>query len=242
MERHLFLTGKTELHGSLVALNSMQAKLHENQSTGLIEVKVGASRQIVLSYANGALTGVFLLDQGGQSRPFNLAELSTLWGGAPFSVCSVNLPDRAGRSIWLILESRKQEQFEVRGEEAWSERLKLWEQEKFSGAIEVTSKTGQGFAVLQKGKLLAEESVFFNGQEFENALPPGIGLYGNWQATTYAAAPSSRARERSLLGRRRFGTIREHCRAEVLASDKQGNWDADPTLAMENFRKRGNRH
>ena len=193
MERHLFLTGKTELNGSLVALNSLQTKLHENQSTGLIEVKVGASRQIVLSYANGTLTGVFLLDQGGQSRPFNLAELSTLWGGAPFSVCSVNLPDRAGRSIWLILESRKQEQFEVRGEEAWSERLKLWEQEKFSGAIEVTSKTGQGFAVLQKGKLLAEESVFFNGQEFENALPPGIGLYGNWQATTYAAAPSSRA-------------------------------------------------
>jgi hypothetical protein len=192
MERHLFLTGKTELHGSLVALNSMQSKLRENQGTGLIEVKVGASRQIVLSYANGTQAGVFLLENG-QSRPFNLAELSALWGGAPFSVCSVNLPDRAGRAIWLILESRKQEQLEVHGEEAWRERLKLWEQEKFSGAIEVTSKAGQGFAVLQKGKLIAEESVFFNGQGFENALPPGIGEHEDWRVITYAAAPSSSA-------------------------------------------------
>lgn len=192
MEHHLFLTGQTELHGSLVALNSMQAKLRENQGTGLIEVKVGAARQIVLSYANGIQAGVFLLENG-QSRPFNLAELSTLWGGAPFSVCSVGLPDRAGRAIWLILESRKQEQLEIRKEEAWQERLKSWEREKFSGAVEIASKTGQGFAILQNGNLLVEESVFFNGQGFENTLPPGIGLYGIWQVTTYAAAPSSSA-------------------------------------------------
>jgi len=192
MERHLFLTGQTELHGSLVALNSMQAKLRENQGTGLIEVKVGAARQIVLAYANGIQAGVFLLENG-QSRPFNLAELSTLWGGAPFSVCSVSLPDRAGRAIWLILESRKQEQLEVRDEEAWQEQLRVWEREKFSGAVEITSKTGQGFAILQKGNLLVEESVFFNGQGFENTLPPGIGMVGIWQVITYAAAPSSNA-------------------------------------------------
>jgi hypothetical protein len=192
MERHLFLTGKTELHGSLVALNSMQAKLRENQGTGLIEVKVGGTRQIVLSYANGTQAGVFLLENG-QSRPFNLAELSTLWGGAPFSVCTVNLPDRAGRAIWLILESRKREQFEVRGDEAWHQRLNIWDQEKFNGAVEITSKSGQGFAVLQKGRLIADESVYFNGQGFENALPVDIGMYGDWQVTTYATLPTSSA-------------------------------------------------
>lgn len=192
MERHLFLTGQTELHGSLVALNSMQAKLRESQSTGLIEVKVGASRQIVLTYAHGTQAGVYLLENG-QSRPFNLAELSTLWGGAPFSVCSVPLTDRAGRAIWLILESRKREQLEVHGAETWNERLKLWEQEKFNGAVEVTSKTGQGFSVLQNGHLIPDETVFFNGQGFENELPPGIGNYGSWQVTTYAATPPSGA-------------------------------------------------
>lgn len=191
MERHLFLTGQTELHGSLVALNSMQAKLRETQATGLIEVKVGATRQIVITYANGTQAGVYLLENG-HSRPFNLAELSALWGGAPFSVCSVPLPDRAGRAIWLILESRKREQFEVSGEDAWNTQLKLWEQEKFNGAVEITSKAGQGFTVLQKGNLIAEETVFFNGQGFENELPPGIGSYGSWQVITYAAAlPSS---------------------------------------------------
>jgi hypothetical protein len=192
MERHLFLTGQTELHGSLVALNSMQAKMRENNSTGLIEVKVGAARQIVLAYANGVQVGAYLLEDG-QSESFNLSELSTLWGGAPFSVCSVPLPDRAGRAIWLILESRRQEQFEVRGEEAWEGQLNRWEQENFNGAVEIASKNCQGFAVLQKGKLLDEETVFFNGQNFENELPPGIGAYGNWQATTYVAVPSSSA-------------------------------------------------
>ncbi|HSQ38782.1 MAG TPA: hypothetical protein VLM78_01370 [Anaerolineales bacterium] len=192
MERHLFLTGQTELHGSLVALNSMQARLRENQETGLIEVKVGTTRQIVLAYANGTQVGVYLLENG-QSRPFNLAEISTLWGGAPFSVCSVPLPDRAGRAIWLILESHKREQLEIHGEEAWIEQLKLWEQEKFDGAVEITSKNSQGFAVLQKGHLIADEAMFFNGQRFENELPPGIGAYGNWQLITYAAMPLSGA-------------------------------------------------
>lgn len=192
MERHLFLTGQTELHGSLVALNSMQSKMRENRATGLIEVKVGATRQIVLAYANGTQAGIYLLENG-QSRPFNLAELSTLWGGAPFSVCSVSLPDRAGRAIWLILESRKQEQIKIQGEDAWLGQLKLWEQENFNGAVEITSKNSQGFAVLQKGHLIAEETVFFSGQGFENELPPGIGAYGNWQVITYAAAPPSNA-------------------------------------------------
>ena len=192
MERHLFLTGQTELHGSLVALNSMQAKLREHRSTGLIEVKVGATRQIVLMYANGIQAGVYLLE-GGQSRPFNMAELSTLWGSAPFSVCSVCLPDRAGRAIWLILESKKLDQFEVHGEDAWSEQLNCWTQEGFHGAVEIASKKSQGFVVFQHGQLMADETVFFNGQEFENELPPDIGAYGNWQATPYAAAPQSHA-------------------------------------------------
>jgi hypothetical protein len=192
MERHLFLTGQTELHGSLVALNSMQAKLREQRATGLIEVKVGATRQIVLSYANGTQAGVYLLENG-QSRPFNLAELSTLWGGAPFSVSSVGLPDRAGRAIWLILESRKREQFEVHGDEAWGEQLAILEQEGFNGAVEISSKNSQGFVVFQHGHLMLEETVFFSGREFENELPPGIGSYGNWQVTTYAAASQSNA-------------------------------------------------
>jgi len=192
MEHHLFLTGQTELHGSLVALNSMQAKMRESRATGLIEVKVGASRQIVLTYANGTQAGVYLLENG-QSRPFNLSELSTLWGGAPFSVCSVALPDRAGRAIWLILESRKQNQAQVQSEEAWNEQLKLWEEAKFDGAVEITSKNNQGFAVVQNGHLNADETVFFNGQGFEDDLPPGIGAYGNWQMTTYRAVPQSNA-------------------------------------------------
>lgn len=192
MERHLFLTGQTELHGSLVALNSMQMKMREQRSTGLIEVKVGNARQIVLIYANGVQAGVYLLEDG-QSKPFHLAELSTLWGGAPFLVSSVVLPDKAGRLIWLILESRKQDQFEIRETDAWNEKLRLWQEEGFHGVIEIVSKNTQGVIVFQHGHLLKDETIYFNGQGFEHEMPPGIGLYGNWMVTTYAAVSQSGA-------------------------------------------------
>ncbi len=192
MERHLFLTGQTELHGSLVALNSMQARMREQRATGLIEVKVGASRQALAVYANGAQTGVYLLENG-TSHPFNLAELSMLWGGAPFSVSSVSLPDRAGRAVWLILDSRPREQVEVRDEAGWEDLMTRLREERFNGAVELTSKTIQGFLVLQMGIPMETETVFFNGQGFEYALLPAIGTHGNWLAATYAASPLSSA-------------------------------------------------
>lgn len=192
MERHLFLTGKTELHGSLVALNSMQLRLRESRTTGLIEVKVGTARRVVLIYANGSQAGVYLLEDG-QSRPFNLIELSALWGGAPFSVSSVELPDRAGRAVWLILESHRRERLEIGDPEAWGRLLTRWEAENFSGAVELVSRTIQGFIVLQRGKPLAGETVFFNGQDFEHMPPPQIGAHGNWQVVIYAPSPTSAA-------------------------------------------------
>ena len=188
MERHLFLTGQTELHGSLVALNSMQARMRENHASGLIEVKVGTMRQIMLVYANGAQAGVYLLEEG-RSRPFNLSELSALWGGAPFAVSTVGLPDRAGRAIWLIVESHKRDQMEIRGNEAWQKVLQELEKEGFSGAVEISSRLLQGFVVLRKGKVIDSETVFFNGQGFENRLPPNFDIQEHWQVTTYV--PSS---------------------------------------------------
>ncbi|HPP64091.1 MAG TPA: hypothetical protein PKV01_12735 [Anaerolineales bacterium] len=192
MERHLFLTGQTELHGSLVALNSMQARLRGQKATGLIEVKVGTSRQIVIVYANGVQVGTYLLEND-KSRSFNLTELSVLWGGAPFSVSSVTLPDRAGRAVWLILESRLHERAEVNNEQDWNQLLARWKQEGFNGAAELTSKTVQGFIVLQMGQVVETETVFFSGNGFESAPPPNVGVYGAWQVATYAASPLSGA-------------------------------------------------
>ena len=184
MERHLFQTGQTELHGSLVALNSMQARMRENHASGLIEVRVGASRQIMVVYANGAQAGIYLLEND-RSRPFHLAELSTLWGGAPFSVSMVNLPDRAGRAIWMIAESQRRDEFEIHSTAEWNARLEEWKQEKFNGAVEVTSKSLQGFIVLKNGLAADTESVFFNGQGFENQLPPEFDTVETWKVSSY---------------------------------------------------------
>lgn len=190
MQSHLFQTGQTELHGSLVALNSMQGRLRESHASGLVEVRVGPTRQIMIVYANGVQTGSYLLENE-TSKPFHLAELTTLWGGAPFSVSMVTLPDRAGRAIWLIVESQKHEEIEIQNTVEWAKRLEEWKAEEFSGAIEIASKSLQGFAVIHNGNVLDSESVFFNGQGFENALPPQLDTRETWKVTKYSPLKTS---------------------------------------------------
>ncbi|MBI5932724.1 MAG: hypothetical protein HY867_03365 [Chloroflexi bacterium] len=190
MQSHLFQTGQTELHGSLVALNSMQARLREAHASGLVEVRINPTRQIMIVYANGALTGSYLLENE-TSRPFHVAELTTLWGGAPFSVSMVPLPDRAGRAIWLVVESQKREEFEIHSTVEWTKRLEAWKEEGFSGAVEIASKSLQGFAAIHNGNLLDAESVFFNGQMFENSLPPEFDTQETWKVTSYSPSQTS---------------------------------------------------
>lgn len=192
MQSHLFQTGQTELHGSLVALNSMQARLRDGRVSGLVEVRVGPTRQILIVYANGAQTGSYLLENE-TSRPFHLAELSALWGGAPFSVSMVTLPDRAGRAVWLIVESQKREEFEIHSTAEWKSLLEAWKAEGFIGAVEIASKSLQGFAAIQKGILMDTESVYFNGQGFENSLPPEFDTQETWKVTSYAPTQTSKS-------------------------------------------------
>jgi hypothetical protein len=192
MEHRFFQTGEIEPHGSHATLNALQTSLRENQASGLIEVQVGAVRRVVLVYAHGTQSGVYLLEEG-RSRPFHLAELSTLWGGAPFSIHTVNLPDRAGRAVWMALESRKQDPLEVRGNEAWNRLQQDLKKEGFSGLLEYTSDSMQGFAVVNKGEIPASESVFFNGQGFDNSPPSELPINRLWNVTIYSPSPSARS-------------------------------------------------
>jgi hypothetical protein len=190
MQSHLFQTGQTEMHGSLVALNSMQGRLRDSRASGLVEVRVGPKRQIMIVYANGVQTGSYLLENE-TSKPFHIAELTALWGGAPFSVSMVTLPDRAGRAVWLIVESQKRDEFEIHSTVEWKKRLEEWKDEEFSGAVEIASKSLQGFAAIHKGNLMDSESVFFNGQSFENSLPPDFDTQETWKVTKYSPLNTS---------------------------------------------------
>lgn len=193
MERRFFLASQTEPRGSHVALESLQARLRDEQASGLIEVEVGAAKRVIIIYSHGVQAGVYLLEDG-LSRPFHLAELSTLFGGAPFTLRTVRMPDRAGRAVWLTLESRKSDQFEVRGQEAWSAHLGQWQQENFNGVVEVESKTSQGFAVFSNGACVPNESVYFNGVDFSEEFPAVIGpSMQTWQTTTYVPNQPGRA-------------------------------------------------
>lgn len=190
MQSHLFQTGQTELHGSLVALNSMQGRLRESHASGLVEVRVGPTRQIMVVYANGIQSGSYLLENE-TSKPFHLSELTTLWGGAPFSVSMVTLPDRAGRAVWLIVESQKRDELEIHNTVEWTKCLEAWKAEEFSGVIEIASKSLQGFTAVHKGDLLEAETVFFNGQSFENSLPPQFDTRETWKVTKYLPQKTS---------------------------------------------------
>jgi len=202
MDRLFRQIGETELHGSQATLNFLQARLREEQSSGLIEALVNAGRQIVLVFANGAQVGAYLREDG-LTRPFHLDELSALWGGAPFPLRLVPLPDKAGRAAWLALESRRQAPLEVRGGEAWVEALKRWNAEKFDGVVEVASEACQGFALIRNGGLIASESAVFDGERFSSSLAEKIG--GGWKATPYTPNPLTKSCQALIL---RLGAVR----------------------------------
>ncbi len=192
MERRFFLNAHIESQGSPAKLNALRSQLREQNATALIEVGIGVHRRAMLLYANGSSAGIYLVE-GGYSRPFNLTELFLLWGGATFTLTLVPLPDRMARSIWLLLESHSHEQFEVNDEHLWKRLLQRWREEKFSRVIEFYSEIIQGFFVIQRGRILENEAVFFNGQGYEHRLPEGIGQKGIWHFTTYLLSPLSNA-------------------------------------------------
>lgn len=176
----------------------MQGRLRDSHTSGLVEVRVGATRQVMIVYANGVQAGSYLLENN-VSRPFHLSELTTLWGGAPFSVSTVTLPDRAGRAIWLIVESQKREEFEIHSTAEWLNRLKEWQAEGFNGAIEIASKSMQGFAAIHRGNLVSSEAVCFNGQNFENSLPPNFDTRETWRVAKYSSLNTSNSWKSLLL-------------------------------------------
>ena len=204
MDRLFRQIGETELYGSQATLNSLQGSLRENRSSGMIEVQLNATRQIVLVFANGTQVGAYLRE-GSEIRPFRLEELPVLWGGAPLSLRAATLPDKAGRALWLMLESRWQDRLEVPGGAAWDEVLKRWNNEKFDGVVEVTSEAGQGFSVIHAGEFIASESIFCDGNKFDASLPERLRAGGDWTISTYKPSPAAKAWQTLTL---RLGALR----------------------------------
>ncbi len=192
MERHFFRTAHTEPQGSFARLKALQGHLRSQNATALIEVKIGTHRQVMLMYANGLQAGVYLVE-GGYSQPSNLVELSLLWGGAPFPLTLLTLPDRMARLVWLILESRPREQIEADAPQIWQRLLQHWQEEGLTAVVEFSSEIVQGFFVMQRGRILENESTFFNGQGYESGLPREIGHGRPWRVTTYLPNPLSNA-------------------------------------------------
>jgi len=159
--------GNIELKGSPAFLDAQQAYLRDNKASGLIEIQVNAAKQVILLFAQGIYAGVYLLEND-NSNPIHLTDLAEIWDGTQTPIRTLEFPHTAGRMVWLALESQISQRLEISGNEEWNHLSKRWKTESFSGLIEAASEKEQGFFYIMDGDALNPETIFYNGQGFDN--------------------------------------------------------------------------
>jgi hypothetical protein len=159
--------GKIELEGASAFLDAQQVYLRENKICGFIEIQVDQTTQVILLFAQGILAGAYLLEAD-DSTSFQHTNLSTVWSGKPTPIRTVEVPQIAGRMMWLALESQISSRMEIAGKD-FEARLNIWKSENFSGAVEVSAEKTRGIFYIHEGNTLETESFFYNGRELTNA-------------------------------------------------------------------------
>jgi len=157
-------------------------------ATGLIEKHEESGKSAVLFFINGEPGTAYLLEDGG-GRSMSLAEFSALGDSHP---CAINLPDVAGRLLMLALESQVENKFSVANEEAWRGCLDQWKQSRWSGLVEVKSKSYHGFSFFWQGEPQKSDLIFATPQGFFGDFPrPGSADDSAWEVTSYSHHPAA---------------------------------------------------
>jgi hypothetical protein len=192
--------GKTELEGTSAFLDAQQIHLRENKVCGFIEIQVNQAAQVIFLFAPGSLAGVYLLEDC-NSKPIQVMSLSTVWDGRQTPIRTVELPQIAGRMLWLALESPVNSSVDLGGGE-WEKQLVSWKSESFSGVVEVDSKSAQQIFYVQEGCILPAEAVNHCDQgEFEKTFSdPGISANPEpLTVITHKISPASQAYQCLML-------------------------------------------
>jgi hypothetical protein len=185
--------GKFESKGSLDSLISLQARMCDQQSTGLIQVWFNETRQIILVYAHGILAGSYGVEAG-ISKPIQYADLTSVWSGAgATSIQCIDSSGKFGRMAWLALESSVEAASNVRDEAGWRQQLQEWKKLNFNGLVEAATKNGQGYVFIANGTPIASESAFLGTLNREQSGSPAFQDGQAINQRTFAPAVGSHA-------------------------------------------------
>ncbi len=180
--------GEIEQAVSSARLDMLQAQLRETQATCLLELCLDATRQVVLLYAHGALAGAYQCAEN-RSEPITLASLRALWKNDA-TLRKVDLPDQAGRMLWLACEFSKRESYQLT-EANWAANLRQWKTQGLNGLVQLCSDRTQAFLLFWHGDEMVNETTFFDGQSFSCHAAIPLGQSEVWEATIFTANPSA---------------------------------------------------
>jgi hypothetical protein len=161
--------GSNQFDGSIVYLESLKNNFDLGHATGIIEVQVPPSTTFFLLFARGVLVGAYRLEPETRQR-ISLADALASLGKSVAPICSLNLPDAAGRAVWLALESPPSDRFEVHGANEWEAFFAKYKAEQFTGQVQIRSKENDGFVFFENGFPISSETTFSTLQGFHSNL------------------------------------------------------------------------
>jgi hypothetical protein len=191
--------GNIETEGSSAFLDAQQSYLRENKICGFIEIQINQISQVILLFANDVLAGTYLLENE-NSKSLQLINLSTVWDGRPTPIRTVEIPQVAGRLMWLALESPVKARMEFTGWGDLDQQINLWKSESFCGAVEIIAENSQGIVYIHEGNVLDSESFYFNDNKFENVLVHRkMQEQGALTVIVHKSSPASQAQQCLML-------------------------------------------
>jgi hypothetical protein len=167
-------------------------------ATGLIEKQFNVDQTAVMLFINGEPGMAYLLENG-QNKSISLTEFLSL-NGEIGHTRAIQLPDVAGRLMFLALESQVKNKFTIKDDETWVKQINQWKQDQWNGLVEIASKNMQGFALFWQGEPQKSDLIFSTAQGFSSGFPTLNNVDDSvWDVTTYSHPVLAQAYQTTVL-------------------------------------------
>jgi len=179
------------------SLLTAESYFHDHRANGLVE-RHFADRTMILMIISG-MPGMAFTIEDGESKPILLTEFSSA-SGEEGVIRAIELPDVAGRLVWLALESRIKNNYSLNGCGPWKDLLAQWKQSQWTGLAEITARKFHGFAFLGQGGIQESEIAFSTLHGFSTDTSLFELLDDSvYQITTYSQNTATQAYQCAIL-------------------------------------------
>lgn len=174
-------------------LISPELEFQGRNATGLIEKRTDKGGHVALLLAGGIPVGAYLLS-GVAATPMSLSDFD--FTPLPKEQKHVvEMPDPAGRLVWLALESKPRQRLSLAGSKDWQEKRSAWQVSCWSGLVEIRAGAYHAFVFFWQGDILPLDAVLYTPQGFVTGLTAIEQVdVPQWDVTLYewqAASPVS---------------------------------------------------